>query len=132
MYKENLTLNENDNQGIRYLLLETLLASNDYKQARQLLNKYSDDYSIEFKFGSVVLGILENKIEQADKTLIEAVKINKFFVDEVTKSKHIQPPPLKFPIEPNFDAGISVGSIQQAYDYWTRNKELYNNGSVIF
>jgi tetratricopeptide (TPR) repeat protein len=131
IYKLNLTLNENDNQGIRYLLLETFFATKDYKQAQQLLNQYPDDFSIEFKFGLVALGILQDDYEQADKNLEEAIQINKFFIEEVIKDKHLKPPPFRLPFEPNFDAGIPIGSIQQAFDHWKRNEQLYKISKII-
>lgn len=131
VYTLNLALNENDNQGIRYLLLETFYATKDYNQVRQLLNKYSDDYSIEFKFGSISLDILQNNYKQADKNLKEAIKTNKFFIDEVIKDKHLKPPPFRLPREPNLDAGIPMGSIQEAFEYWERNEQLYKTKKVI-
>jgi len=131
IYKENLRLNENDNQGIRYLLLEVYFASKDFTQARKLLNTNSSDWSIEFKFGLVTLEVIEGNIENADKYLDTAVETNKFFIDEVIKTKHAPPPPFRIPGEPNFDAGIPIGSVQQAYDYWERNKILYKSKKVM-
>lgn len=131
LYEEILTLNENDNQGIRYLLLETFLSQKDYKKAKRLLNKYPDDYSIEFKFGIVSLNVIEGNYAQADKYLAEAIDTNKYFIQEVVKPKHIKPAPFRIPNEPNFDAGIPIGSVQQAYDYWVRNKNFYKNKKLI-
>lgn len=131
IYKLNLKLNEDDHQGIRYLLLETFFATKDYKQAQQLLNKYSDDFSIEFKFGTVAINILNDNFQQADKHLNEAIRTNDFFIEEVIKTKHLKPFPHKIPGEPYFDAGIPIGSIQQAFDYWKRNENLYKNKKII-
>lgn len=130
IYRENLSLNENDNQGIRYLLLEVYFANNEIKEARKLIEKYPDDFSVEFKFGDVVIEVLDGNLEQADKKLKEAIQTNKHFVDEIIKDKHIQPPPHRIPGEPNFDAGIPVGSIQEAYEHWKRNKKLYSNKKI--
>jgi tetratricopeptide (TPR) repeat protein len=130
VFSENLTLNPDDNQGIRYLLLEVFFAMKDYQQARQFIDKHPDDYSIDFRFGAVVLDILEGNVEQADKDLKEAVEVNKFFVDEVVKQKHIPPPPVTLPGMPNFPV-IPMNSIQQAYEYWERNKELFKTKEII-
>lgn len=131
IFKENLALNDNDNQGIRYLLLEIFFETKDYKEARQLITKHSEDYSIEFKFGIVALDIIEGNFEQADQNMKVAEKINKFFVDEIIKDKHVKPPVFRIPGEPYFDAGIPIGSIQQAYEYWSRNKKLYKTKEIV-
>jgi len=67
----------------------------------------------------------------ADKLLQKAINTNRYFVTEASKSRHIKPPPHRIPGEPFFDAGIPIGSIQQAYEYWFRNRELYSNKKVI-
>lgn len=131
VYNENLSLNEDDHQGIRYLLLEVFFATKDFKRARQLINKYLNDYSIEFKFGAVVLDILDEKFEKAENNLKIAIKINKFVLAEVIKEKHISPPPFRIPGEPYFDAGTPIGSIQQAYNYWKRNRNLYKTKEIV-
>ncbi|MNX52294.1 hypothetical protein D3C86_829730 [compost metagenome] len=131
IYKLNLKLNEEDHQGIRYLLLETFFATKDYKQAQQLLNKYPDDFSMEFKFGIVAINILNDNFQQANKHLNEAIRTNDFFIEEVIKTKHLKPLPHRITGEPYFDAGIPIGSIQQAFDYWKRNENLYKNKKII-
>jgi tetratricopeptide (TPR) repeat protein len=131
IFKENLALNEDDNQGIRYLLLEIYFETQDYNEARQLIIKHSEDYSIEFKFGIVALDIIEGNFEKADQNMIISEKTNKFFVDEIIKYKHIKPPVFRIPGEPFFDAGIPIGSIQQAYEYWSRNKKLYKTTEIV-
>jgi tetratricopeptide (TPR) repeat protein len=130
-YRLILKLNEDDHQGIRYLLLETLFAAEDYQEAELLLQKYSEDFSIEFKFGTVSIHILKDDLEHADLHLTEAIETNGFFIDEVTKSKHVKPLPYRIPGEPNFDAGIPTGSVQEAYAYWESNKDLYQNKKII-
>jgi len=131
IYRLNLALNPEDHQGIRYLLLETLFALKDYKQAEDLLNQYPDDFTIEFKFGIVAVHILNDNLKLADQHLEEAVQTNTFFIDEVTRTKHVKPLPYRIPGEPNFDAGIPTRSVQEAYGYWERNKELYHNKKII-
>ncbi|MCK9290400.1 MAG: hypothetical protein WCR58_03000 [Bacteroidales bacterium] len=131
LYQENLSFNENDNQGIRYLLLETLLVLKEYNQAEKLIEKYEDDFSIEFKYGLVSLYVLKGDYNSADNHLIEAVQTNQHFIKEVSKQKHIKPEPFRISNEPYFDTGIQIGSIQQAFDYWERNKSFYKTKKLI-
>ncbi len=131
LFNENLNWNEEDHQGIRYLLLETYFKIKDYKKADKLIKNYSGEHSIEFSFGAVIITILNDNIRLADKLLQKAINTNKYFVKEASKNRHIKPPPHRIPEEPFFDAGIPIGSIQQAYEYWLRNRELYNTKKVI-
>jgi tetratricopeptide (TPR) repeat protein len=131
LYDEILMLNENDNQGARFLKLECLFATKKYKLVRQLLDKLSDDWSIETTYGRVALEIISDNIELAEKGLVNALKANKFLPDEIIKDKHKAPPPHRIPGEPFFDAGIPIGSIQQAYEHWDRNKKLFKDKKII-
>lgn len=126
IYKENLSYNENDNQGIRYLLLECYLDNKNYDEFNSLLNRYEDDYSVEFLFGKVIYDIIKNKGKNSFDLLTKAIECNKYIATELAKDKHIEPQPHRIPGEPNFDAGIPLGSIQQAYEYWNRNKKTLN------
>ena len=130
IYSEILSYNENDNQGVRYLILECLFALKDYKGAEKLLKKYDDDWSIEFSYGKLAIEILKGN--QNVKELMEnAIKINPYLPDEIIKTKHKAPPPHRIPGEPNFDAGIPIGSIQQAYEHWKRNKSIFKQKKII-
>jgi hypothetical protein len=123
-----LSLNEGDNQGIRYLLMETYMTSGDYKSAREHLKKNKDGHSIEFSFGGIVLDVLEDKIADADRKLPAAMKQNRYVIGEVVKEKHTPPPTDK---TAEMVDGILQGSEQQAYLYWESNKELFALPKVI-
>ena len=60
-----------------------------------------------------------------------AFKINEYFVAVVLKNKRRKPASHRISGEPFFEAGIPVESIQEAYDYWNRNKELYKNRKIV-
>lgn len=130
-YDEILNLNEDDNQGVRYLKLECLFHIKDFKSARKLLIKYKDDWSIEFAYGKIVVDIIEDKTENAKKEIEKALKINSFLPNEIVKTKHIKPQPYKIPGEEFYIAGNPVGSIQESFSYWSRNKDIYKNKSII-
>lgn len=129
--KDILDFNENDNQGIRYILLETYFKLMNLHEAKKIITKYKDDFSIDFKFGEVALAVLDGNTKKADTLLKEAMKTNSFFIDEIKKGKHIKPAPYRILGEPFFDEIIHVGSVQQAYEYWSRNKDFYKNKKII-
>lgn len=131
LYDEMLALNPNDNQGGRYLKLECLFANSDFKGAKKLLTQFADDWSIDFAYGKVAIAIIGSNLNSAKQLLEDAISINRFLPLEVKKLRHTSPPPYRIPGEPDFDAGSPVGSIQQSYDYWERNKALYKRKDII-
>jgi hypothetical protein len=54
-YRELLRLNPSDNQGIRYSLLNLLLAMNDEAAARALLKEYEEDGMAEWLYTRALL-----------------------------------------------------------------------------
>jgi tetratricopeptide (TPR) repeat protein len=54
-YYDMLRLNEGDNQGVRYLLLDLLLQLDRDKDATQLLHKYGDEWSAVWKYSQALL-----------------------------------------------------------------------------
>lgn len=130
LYSEILGYNNEDHQGVRYLLLECLFALKDYINANKLLKKHKDDWGIDFVYGRLLLAIINDEKNKMESLLSDAVKCNKFVPQEISKSKHTAPPPFRIPGEPYFDAGIPIGSIQEAYEYWKRNKSILNDKRI--
>jgi len=130
LYSEILDYNEDDHQGVRYLLLKCFFALKDYKVATLFLKKYKNDWGIEFVYGRLLLAIIANEKEQLESLLADATRRNKFVPEEIAKSKHIVPPPFRIPGEPYFDAGIPVDSIREASKYWKNNKSLLTDKRV--
>jgi tetratricopeptide (TPR) repeat protein len=130
LYSEILGYNEDGHQGIRYLLLECFLALKDYEAAGKLLKKHKEDWGIKFVYGRLLLAIIDNEKDILESLLADALKRNKFVPDEITKSKHIAPPPFRISEEPYLDAGIPIGSIQEAYEYWRNNKTILSDKRV--
>ncbi|MEL6557041.1 MAG: tetratricopeptide repeat protein [Bacteroidota bacterium] len=125
LYKSILSFNEGDNQGARYLYLECLFLSKKYDEAKNLLESYSEDWSIEFLYGKVALDVLSNNLKIAEESLSKANQVNSHLSLELKKEKFLKPPPFRISGEPFLDVGSPVGTIQEAYDYWNRNKQLY-------
>lgn len=76
-YREILVLNPNDNQGIRYSLLNLLLETGQDDAARSLLDDYAEDGMAEWLYTRALLAFRKSGAgHQADKLLRDAVKIN--------------------------------------------------------
>lgn len=125
LFEENLKYNPNDNQGIRYLLLECHLQNKNFEKVKNLLDKYEGDYSVEFLYGRLVYDILTNQGKCTDELIIDAKKCNKHVISELAKDIHIEPEPHVLPSGEILE-GIGVNSTQEAYEYWCRNKKILN------
>lgn len=76
-YDEMLALNENDNQGVRYHLLPSLLALGRLEAAQALMNRYKDEceWNVVFAWGRVLERVLSGDAA-AGKALAVARKQN--------------------------------------------------------
>ena len=78
-YQEMLRLNPNDNQGIRYILLTLYIESEQFKEAQELINDFSDEGTASFLFNKVLVDYLVNGLTSHTKAFIkEANKQNPF------------------------------------------------------
>lgn len=126
LYREILSINKDDHQGIRYLVLECLFAQRNFIQAEEFLKSYQKERSLEFLFGNAIIEVLKHNNSKALEILKDGIKQNPFVLEEIKKDKHVAPPPFRLTGEPYFDAGNPVGSVQEAFEYWTRNKKVLN------
>lgn len=120
LYEEALKYNPNDNQGLRSSALECHFLKKDFLNVKNLLDKYSDDYSIDFLVAKVIINITDNNNNLAIKNLEEVKKQNKYIV-KVIKKENIKSEKDEF--RSNF--GIAVGSLQEAEDYYKRNSTIF-------
>ena len=71
-YQDMLTLNPNDNQGIRYVLARCLMRKGDTDALKKLLKQYDEDGSALWLYTKALLAFREN--EPSDKRGEELVK----------------------------------------------------------
>lgn len=76
-YRDMLRLNPNDNQGIRYLLIDCLLALGDDKEAARLLKRYKDDGAAAWVWSHALLSFRRGgDCAASRKALATAVETN--------------------------------------------------------
>jgi len=89
IYEDLLRLNPNDNQGLRYILINWLIDQNQFSKAKALLKKYKER-SAFMLFSALLLSIKEQK---KDKEIIEkyisANKENPFIVKYLLKKRKL-------------------------------------------
>ena len=77
--KEMLILNPNDNQGMRYSLINKLLVMKKLNEAEELLKDYKDDYTAHWLYSKAYLYFDKpSKKLTAHNELIEAMKFNPY------------------------------------------------------
>jgi len=77
-YREMLRLNPNDNQGVRYVLLDCLLGMGRNDEAGELLSRYEDDGSAEWLYNHALwLFRREGGSPNAARSIKEALAENK-------------------------------------------------------
>jgi tetratricopeptide (TPR) repeat protein len=80
-YRELLRLNPNDNQGVRYVLLPTLLEQRRDQEVGSLLDEYEGDIQALWAYGrSLWLFRTEGDSARARAALQEATQINRHVV----------------------------------------------------
>lgn len=77
-YETMLSLNPNDNQGVRDPLLGLYLATDHLKEAQKLLHNYKNDSMANFAWGRVLERFLSADLPGASAALKEARKANRF------------------------------------------------------
>ena len=76
-YQDMLGLNPNDNQGIRYCLLDALIELDREKEATELLKRYKDDASAAWAWSGALLAFRRaGDVAPARKALARAIKAN--------------------------------------------------------
>jgi tetratricopeptide (TPR) repeat protein len=119
--REMLRLNPNDNQGIRYILLDWLLETDQWDEAEKLLKRYKDDWSAQWHYNQALcIFRREGASKKANKELQKALDHNAFVPPYLLGHK-------KLPKHmPDY---VSPGQDNEAVDYavdgvsiWGRNK----------
>lgn len=89
-YTELLELNPNDNQGVRYLLLEAYLEDGQYKKAKSLMEQYDGESTAHFNYNRVLLEYMTSgPTKNATNLLKEAKNQNPHVIDYLTGKKKI-------------------------------------------
>ncbi|MDC3414526.1 SEC-C metal-binding domain-containing protein [Terrihalobacillus insolitus] len=122
-YEELLDLNENDNQGIRDLLFQLQVELGEYQKAKELLDRYPDDFTARGTFNSVLMEYLLNGFSEKLKALFRhAQQRNPHVVDYLVKRKRLpRQIPFSFTLGDTREAEIYVADTQHL---WEKQEKL--------
>ena len=76
IYSKMLELNENDNMGVRYVLLPLLAAENKFSEAEKFLTQWSEN-TAQMLYAKVLLYFKQGDEAKANATLKKAQSANK-------------------------------------------------------
>ena len=108
-YREMLALNPNDNQGIRYVLVNLLMGLDRQAELQKLIKQYKGDWSATWLYTEALLAFRKTGASPAaDRKLTRAIAENRHVPDYLLGKKRI---PGHLP------ASISLGEDSEAADY---------------
>lgn len=123
-YQQMLTLNPNDNQGIRYILLQSYIDQKEYAKGKQIILQYQE-YTANIVFNRVLIEFGEHGLSSTIPSLIKKAKESNPHVTAYLLGKKKLPPH-----RPEY---IGIGDEREAITYaqehlylWNRVPELVN------
>lgn len=130
VFKSLIALNENDNQGIRYLLLRICAETGNYDDCKILFGIYADDFSIEFPATKLLVEMSKAKPKKNLAPLLgDIMRSNPYLLAALKKAATSG----KWPT-PSRSEYLQLGSKQQANSYltefqeaWTRQPRILEN-----
>jgi len=115
-----ISVNPNDNQGIRILLVDGYLKTGNYMAVLDICDRYKGEFAVEFTYGKPYALFKMGDKEKATLLLKKAIRKSPKVARELLKKRHT-PPKTLFP-----DRYI-VGGEDEAYYYWERNGILWDD-----
>ncbi len=122
-FEKNLEYNQNDNQGIRALLIQNYIALGEFKKILDVCKLFPDDVMADTLYGKVLALFYLNKHKEAERALEVAVKYLPLVSKELVSKNHK-------PIYNDQPGVNSVGGADEAYEYWERVGQYWTNPQV--
>ena len=111
IFRRLLSVNPNDNQGVRYLLPHCWFEKNELSKILTLCRKYRDDSAPELLYSEALALVRLGRNEEARTALERCVAELPLVGRELLKKRHPRPKSV-------LEGYISPGGADQAYYYW--------------
>lgn len=118
-----ISVNPNDNQGIRGLLVEAYLKIGNYGAVVEICDKYKGDITVELTYGKPYALFKLGDKGKATLLLKEAIRFSPKVAKELLKKRHTPP---KF-LHPE---RYTVGGDDEAFYYWERSEILWEEPEI--
>lgn len=109
-FNEILSLNPDDNQGVRYLAVECLFALKDPEGVLEMCGRYEDDAGPDMTYGRALALLQLGRRDEAKKTLKEAIRWSPLVAKELIR-------PSKNPPKSLEEGFITSGGKDEAWEY---------------
>lgn len=120
VFKDILSKNPNDNQGIRALAIDCYFRLRQPDRVLAICKRYPQDAMEEVLYGRSLALFQLHQEREARTALQKAVEIIPFVADELLKKTHRPPKDL----DPRY---VTHGGRDQAYYYWKQNGQHWEN-----
>jgi tetratricopeptide (TPR) repeat protein len=118
LFQELLSLNPNDNQGVRAMVVQALFDLGRFEDALKITEQYIDDAMPETLYGRALALFKVGKKREATATLRKAAKYLPLGANELLKTKH------RLPRTASPDV-VTLGGTDQAYYYWEHSGHFW-------
>ena len=114
IFMEMLSLNPNDNQGVRANAVNTLFHLAEPKEVLKVCSLYPQDTMPDTLYGKALAFFQLGNMEKAGSALRQAIKYLPKAAKELVKTAHKKPKILR-------EGCVIAGGDDQAYEYWNKN-----------
>jgi tetratricopeptide (TPR) repeat protein len=125
LFQELLSLNPNDNQGVRAMAQEALFQLSKFEDALKITEQYRDDIMPETLYGRALALFKLGQPQKATVALQEAIDHLPLVGRELLKTKHRLPRTAS----PGL---VTVGGADEAYYYWEHWGRFWKEDPEVF
>jgi tetratricopeptide (TPR) repeat protein len=120
IFKELITMNPSDNQGIRSLVVYCSFKLKRPGEVVELANRFPHDAIEGVVYGRALALYQLGNLEEAEKALKRAIEMYPLIAEELLKEDHPQPEGLR-------PDRVILGGADQAYYYWMEHYEYWED-----
>lgn len=120
IFSDILSLNPNDNQGVRGLVIQCYFGLGWPGRVLEVCGSYPDDIMESVLYGRPLALYQQGRQPEAKEALLEAIDHFPLIARELVKTRHRRPKDLR-------PDRITLGGADQAYYYWTEEGGFWKN-----
>lgn len=124
VFKKMLAYNQNDNQGIRALAIQSFIAQGKFADVLKICKLYPEDILPDTIYGAVLAHVRLGHVEQTKDAIANAIEFSPNVASELIRKKHKV-------IESVNQGSVVVGGEDEAYEYWERVGQYWTDPKIL-